>query len=1331
MRFARQKLLIALCLLAIPPTGVLALLETPELSTLVLKFSLKFARLRTGLKIDASAWHVSPLTFSAKLEGVKLSQGRVSLHAPRVEVWVSPVAILVGRLHFSEVEVADAKLAVDRPDFLSKNPFEKDAKDPPSKFWKTGEIGEDYPKLFGTTARDAFALLHKRNIDFDDLRLTNIDVDMGALHVKNFNFLVNNLQEGQLRAEWDLASLDVTRGIEGLEKFRGALSLLKTRESGYQLYIGAASLSLPHEKETILRLRGAWPGEVVADVKTDLPRVEAWLKGSPWFKKQQFQGHNAGSLQLSATAKIVDTRLADVKADVESKGLIFEDFYLNEVVSKVNFSFKDGKLQWSLPKFEVQLPVVKGVDRAWRNRLVLSELNLEGDNVKSVLQFDEASLCGVLIAASEKECQVGVAFTGPLKVEGSLNPLRLKIEPEFKVSAGPVMSDPYITPKSEPIVQLKPGKLSGIIQAHEKYMVFEKLKMIWQDKHEISAEGTMEYVPTRLRLKVKTSQARLDEILGDLVGLHFGGASDLEGQVIYDHSLERNKRTHIEATLRSPNFQFEGQDFGSISGPIRFEDRVLFLGPYQLRSGGGTALVQGSISPNEDRGSFLNLVVQANRFEFAAYSDETRKSESFRGFLSGRGTMSGFVDTTRNPNNGLRGDMNFRARNFKAFNIPFAEAELQALYENKDLKVQRLVARKDGARLSLKGILSPKGGSELTFDSEPIPLRNIEIEPKLAIFEKGLVEIEGFWRPSEGWEVKGNVQGASVAGQSLGVGSVKIVGTTDKIDLDLKFTDLMDVHYRGLYRKNELLIDRIEAKCKDAGIYAGLAYLGDWKQPMPVDGKGTLSFLWRPKEGYFETQDLKIFAPHSSESSKELVLDVPGTQRLVWNANGVVADDILWKGPASLSMSSSPGDTQVSVETDLPLGLVRLFLPAIDIRGGRAKLTGKIPLSPHFSTLSLQGKVSEGILKVPGVAGSLDGLDLDLDMQRSLLTLRRGSVRAGSGNVRISGVYRVDLDKPATDISLVLDGAQLVLLDDVPTMLNGEVHLRGEKLPYLMSGRVIVTEAMYGKEFGETTEEIEEASPDPAIGFDLDVELGSGTKVRNSVVASEVRGRLKILGNNIAPEMRGEMLMTNGIIYANQSEFSILQSRIQFYGAKENLPIVNVRANTTVRNNNIDYKIELNARGPADNLNIEFTSDPALSNQDIVSLLAFGVIRQDDEAGSTDLANAAQAEAFQAIFGRAIGNSLSKSTGFDVRLKASTSTTNGKSDNIPKVSVMRRLSERVTARFARSLDINNPEKDVQVDYRLLNNVNLSGVWESPTPEETSLGVDLRFRFEIE
>jgi autotransporter translocation and assembly factor TamB len=154
--------------------------------------------------------------------------------------------------------------------------------------------------------------------------------------------------------------------------------------------------------------------------------------------------------------------------------------------------------------------------------------------------------------------------------------------------------------------------------------------------------------------------------------------------------------------------------------------------------------------------------------------------------------------------------------------------------------------------------------------------------------------------------------------------------------------------------------------------------------------------------------------------------------------------------------------------------------------------------------------------------------------------------------------------------------------------------------------------------------------------------------------------------------------------------------------------------------------------GSVPNLNIELSSDPSLPERDIVNLLAFGITRAEVttiEDGSVD--KAAQVEALQALFGKALGNKLDKTTGFQVRLKASRD--QNQSTTIPKVTVVRKLSDRMTATFGQSLEATTPDQDLQVDYRLLENMNLTGVWEKKTSSNTttdSVGVDLRFRFDL-
>ncbi len=238
-------------------------------------------------------------------------------------------------------------------------------------------------------------------------------------------------------------------------------------------------------------------------------------------------------------------------------------------------------------------------------------------------------------------------------------------------------------------------------------------------------------------------------------------------------------------------------------------------------------------------------------------------------------------------------------------------------------------------------------------------------------------------------------------------------------------------------------------------------------------------------------------------------------------------------------------------------------------------------------------------------------------------------------------------------------------------------------------------------------------------------------KVKNSVSDLTVSGKVFLSGDDLAPQIKGKVQINSGQVFANETAFQVTQGAVDFPGGYPISPLVNLQATTQIKSENQEYKIDLKVRGSSENMSFDFTSEPNLDTAQIVNLLAFGMVRKNDDTLSLggDLAGAARVEAFQALFGKALGKNLNSSTGFQVRFRAAPD--QSQKEFIPKVMVSRKLTERVTATFGNSLDIAKPEKNFQVDYKLFNNVNLTGVWEQgANPQDSSLGVDLRFKFNL-
>jgi autotransporter translocation and assembly factor TamB len=226
-------------------------------------------------------------------------------------------------------------------------------------------------------------------------------------------------------------------------------------------------------------------------------------------------------------------------------------------------------------------------------------------------------------------------------------------------------------------------------------------------------------------------------------------------------------------------------------------------------------------------------------------------------------------------------------------------------------------------------------------------------------------------------------------------------------------------------------------------------------------------------------------------------------------------------------------------------------------------------------------------------------------------------------------------------------------------------------------------------------------------------------------------GRGKLLGNDLSPIISGRFDVVKGTLLAKDNEFTINFARIEMPQDPGFDPVnVNVQASTLKNYQSIDYRIFMSAEGDPDDLRLNFRSEPSLAQNELIALLTLGYVPQEQPVGSqgSTIAQSASAEAFQLLFGQALGKGIQKQTGFDVRV--GTSANLKQEDTIPKVSVYRKLGDRVSATFGRSLDVSRPENNFKIDYRLLKNLNLTGVWENPEENRHSLGLDLRLEFEI-
>lgn len=1335
MKFAKQRFIITVLFLFLPLCFLFALIQSPFVSDLSLSWALKIARFRTGLKVTAENWNVNIPTFSVSLENFQFQADTWVLSAPVVQLRVSPIGLLIGKLNISSLDIQNPSVLGNIPkEFQTAidsfvQPSSKTQLTDPKK--SIGESTKDeifgIPSKLGKEIFQFSELLYQRNLRFESLRLKNLKVLLGDFNLRSGDVEIENYGDGQSRLQVSLSGLRLSPIFSSLETVEFSIALLRGSRTEYfflvpKFLVDTQNASLPLKIEA----NGRFPGLMVFRYQGNLEGVSELFSPNPGLLEKIPQNPR-GLLQVDSEINTSKSGFISARAKISARGLAFGRFNPNDL----DLEFESTEGQTKVSKMQLTLPRDVGDGDSWKNYFETRDLEIFHNadsplSVKGLLQFDQTGLCAILKSVGDELCPVALRISGSIPIEGPLNPLQLRASPDLEVSETLIEGEDIkdFENQSNPILKVGNARLQGSTVVDENKIDLNQIKIVWSEKTLLDVTGSIGFSPLVLKLKATGPSVDMSEMLNEFLGLTTQGTGTLEADITYDESLPKFPGwTWINGKLSLENVGVEGQNFGSLSGPVNFRNLALEIGPLKLSRGGGRADIQGKLT-GFDTGTQLKLGGRLDRLEVLTTVPGLTR-EIYEGFVSGTFNFFGSLDKKKADFFG--GPINLKLNNFSLFGIPFLKGSLNSRYNQGILYFENIEAESIGSRVSGSGLLHPESGSRIEFESPGFKISSLNLGMGLNELKSGNLRAKGFWSRADGWGIDGQSTDLVLGGKRFPNAKVNVKGTDNLFSVEYKNPGLVEFAYQSESNKGPTLL---QIQASNEGIYGAFAFLKSWEIEKNVKTLGRLLVNWNPNSGFVRTQNFFISGPVGREGIQSPLINIPGDHEFVWKEGSVVSSNFNPSPESSIWIKPSPGSRSVEFGVKTNLALLDLFVPNFQFFDGNLDLKGILPLNPDISTLSAQGNISNGSLQIRGLGLPVNQVSSRLSIASQILNFSEGRGQMGSGEVQFSGGYRLSLEKPGASIKTTLNKAQVIVLDDIPADVSGEINVSGENLPYLISGNVVITNALYTKEF-TSTESNSSATDRSFLNFAIDAELGNQTRVKNSLADVVTTGRMSLRGTEVIPEIRGRVLLGNGTFSANQNVFQIIQGSVDFPGGRPGTPLVNVQGTTRVKANNQDYRVELRVRGPGTNPVLDFSSDPALPTQDIVSLLAFGLVRSDQGGldANADLAGAARVEAFQALFGKTLGKGLDKTTGFQVQFRAAPD--QAQKEFIPKVMVSRKLTDKVTASFGNSLDFAKPERNLQVDYNLLKNVNITGVWEQGVEEQdSSVGVDLRFKFDV-
>lgn len=363
---------------------------------------------------------------------------------------------------------------------------------------------------------------------------------------------------------------------------------------------------------------------------------------------------------------------------------------------------------------------------------------------------------------------------------------------------------------------------------------------------------------------------------------------------------------------------------------------------------------------------------------------------------------------------------------------------------------------------------------------------------------------------------------------------------------------------------------------------------------------------------------------------------------------------------------------RLSLKKDSPESVWAVRVPELNIRTGQRllRLSGQFSNPKDFRwTLAGEGALdtasyflnflnrSSGLLRVDGVwdpkgfHGSVELDDGVLFFQDSPIVVRSGTARLRAensrfelrtltgqfrdGELRASGWFQLNqmevesadieinmngpLIEPQTGFRFRLEGSLQLTIDQEDALLAGDLELYEGSFRRRLNLRTDLLRAFQPRETEYRFFEQQESFVDR---WRLNIGLVSSEPfvVRNNIAEGEVDLNLRVLGRVGDPNLQGSLSVQRGRFSYFNRTFDILSGAIQFTDPQSNIPRYDIRAQTQVD----QYVVAINVAGNADEQRVVYSSDPPLSEREILALVSYGTPPQaPDEVRDEDFSTQA------------------------------------------------------------------------------------------------------------
>ncbi len=453
----------------------------------------------------------------------------------------------------------------------------------------------------------------------------------------------------------------------------------------------------------------------------------------------------------------------------------------------------------------------------------------------------------------------------------------------------------------------------------------------------------------------------------------------------------------------------------------------------------------------------------------------------------------------------------------------------------------------------------------------------------------------------------------------------------------------------------------------------------------------------------------------------------------------------------------------------IDLGVLVGVVPKLERSVGTIK--GSIAAKGKLGALEVDGKlqVRGAEFAVHGWPSDVTEMNVDVLVDSNEARIADGKAKFAGGTVSVSGSAPLKGSSiGAASASVTARGIHLSPAAGITTTVDANLEIAqssqasgADALPHV-TGDVNVTSFEYTRPinleasaFGGVAKRTNVEVYDPSLDtlrIDILVRSKVPLRIKNNLIEIALAidsDAVLVTGTDQRFGLRGELkARPGGRFHLRANDFEVRQGIIRFEDPTRIAPSVDVTAVTEYRRYSDTtagaaagagtgagglWRISLHAYGDAEHLKLDMTSDPPLSQEDIVLLLTIGMTRAEvDQLQAGSLGASAALEALATVSGadRAVKAAFPGID--DFRFGSAYSPQTGRTE--PQVIVGKHLTENVRASVATSVG-EDEELRANVEWRLNKRLGIQAAYDNINDVSSSVvgnvGVDLRWHLEFQ